>query len=90
MRALGATLPQDKDFRKVRPEVVAESGTRLVGLRQYLAAMALFCVMPNGNPECTFLPSEAVAFLKVVPSEKNGDPGEFTTLTPCIQKGYHS
>jgi len=79
VRVLDATFPQDKDFRRVKAEEVAEAETRFTGLKQYLAAMIVFCIAPRGNPECTFLPSEEVAFLKAVP-EKDGDPGEFMSL----------
>jgi hypothetical protein len=79
VKALDASFPRDKDFRKVKPEVIAEPETRFIGLKQYLAAMIVFCIAPRGSPECTFLPNEEVAFLKAVP-EKDGDPGEFMSL----------
>ncbi|KAH0545358.1 hypothetical protein FGG08_000499 [Glutinoglossum americanum] len=74
VKNLDDAFPADLDVQRAGGAVAAGQESRGVALRQYISAVALSCIAPDGDPETTFLPKEAVALLGQVQPPREGDP----------------
>ncbi|KAI9771494.1 MAG: hypothetical protein M1840_002114 [Geoglossum simile] len=66
INALDASFPQYLGAQRAGGKVLMSPDRRWIALRQYISAVVIYSISPNGDPNCTLLPKELVALAKVM------------------------